>query len=34
MESKKTQIKIGKGRFFGLLLAVVTFLMLFTEWFK
>lgn len=33
-ESKRKQIKIGKGRFFNLLVAVATFLMLFTIWFK
>ena len=32
--SKKIQIKIGKRRFFNLLLAVVTFFMIFTDWVK
>ena len=34
METKKIQIKIGKGRFFGLITALFTFVVLFCNWFK
>ncbi len=34
MENKKFQIKIGKGRLFGLITAVFTFVLLFCNWFK
>ena len=34
MESKKTQIKIGKGRLFGLITALFTFAIIFCNWFK
>ena len=33
-ESKKCQIKIGKGRLFGLITALFTFVILFCNWFK
>lgn len=34
MESKKTQIKIGKGRFFGIITVLFTILLLFAPWVK
>ena len=34
MEGKKKQIKIGKGRLFGLITALFTFVLLFCNWFK